>query len=332
MLLRFLAIVLVLFSAPAAARKPAAERSSAEVPAEPVIAVVNGLVITESEFASAAAKKQPADGVALTEAERAEVLQRLIDDRLLYQEALAKGLDKDPKVQKVMVNELLSQEIYATVQYSDFTDAELRRYYDAHHDQFIVPEKVQIKLILIKVTDQRPEAAARARAEALLTELRASPELFSRLASERSEDPYRRRGGDAGFVSREGKPGLDMALVDAAFKLEIGQISDLVRTEQGFYIVMAAARRDQVERTFEQMKGSVLRQAKNDEQRALYNAHVAELQRGAKVKIDEDALSGVKVTFDRSASLDSARADTAAGSGVPEDVLDEDSDDSMPDR
>src|SRR5688572_236516 len=71
-----------------------------------VLATVNGVQIGSKEFEQAAARKTPANGESLSIEEKKEVLDGLVEEKLLYAEALRKGLDKDPKVQKVMVNTL----------------------------------------------------------------------------------------------------------------------------------------------------------------------------------------------------------------------------------
>ena len=56
---------------------------------------------SSKEFQEAAVRKQPAAGDALSDDEKGEVLDRLVDDALLYQKALTLGLDKDPKVRNI---------------------------------------------------------------------------------------------------------------------------------------------------------------------------------------------------------------------------------------
>jgi len=90
------------------------------------LATVNGLKVGTEAFKAAAARKVPANGKALTVDEKKEVLKRLVDEKLLYQAALKEGLDQDPKVQKVMVNTLLREAVYAKVKNSDFTDEALQ--------------------------------------------------------------------------------------------------------------------------------------------------------------------------------------------------------------
>lgn len=281
-----------------ASEAPAAS-SSAAVDVGDVLANVNGVVVGSKEFEQAAARKTPANGESLSLEEKKEVLNDLVEEKLLYAEALKKGIDKDPKVQKVMVNTLVREEVFGQLKNSDFPDEVLQKYYEEHKSEFIVPEKVQIKRILIKVTPERPDEQAKSEAEKIRGEVSKNPDGFKDLAAKYSEDPYKRRGGDVGFVSKEGKPGLDQAIVDKAFSLETGKVSEVFKTEDGYNIVLVAARREQLERTFQQMKGTVLRKAKNARQQELYEQYVAKLREGAKITTDDAKLAAIEVKASR---------------------------------
>ena len=285
---------------PDAGKTPAA--APAATPALDIgetLADVDGVPVGSDEFQEAAARKKPAEGGELSMAEKREVLDRLVDEKLLYKAALAKGLDKDPKVQKVMVNTLLRQEVYANVRNSDFTDEELQAYYESHKDDFVVPEKVQIKRILVKVGKERTEAEAQGIAGEAHKRLKKDPSAFKDVAAKISEDPYRRRGGDVGFVPRSGKPGLASAVVDKAFTMGVDQLSEPFVTDEGVNIIFVANKRERVERTFQQMKGSVLRKVKNEKLKEMYESYVADLRTGAKIAIDEAKLGEIEVKSGR---------------------------------
>lgn len=288
------------------------------------IATVNGVKIGSKEFEEAAARKTPESGDALSAAEKQEVIDRLVEEKLLYKAALEKGLDKDPKVQKVMVNTLLREVVYANVRNSDFTDEQLQAYYEAHKDEFVVPEKVQIKRILIRVTEDRTDDKAKAEAERILAELTKDPAKFKELAAQFSEDPYKRRGGDVGFVAADGKPGLDKAVVDKAFTLQANQLSEVFKTEEGYNIVFVAQRRERVERTFDQMKGAVLRKVKNDRLKDLYDQYVNGLKQGAKVEVMTDKVNALEIKAARKApSLDAGLAVPSGMEGAEGEMMDE---------
>jgi parvulin-like peptidyl-prolyl isomerase len=277
----------------AASAEAASTASSVDV--GETLADVGGVPVGSKEFQEAAARKKPAEGDALSAAEKREVLDRLVDEKLLYKAALSKGLDRDPKVQKVMVNTLLRQEVYANVRNSDFTDEELQAYYESHKDDFVVPEKVQIKRILVKVGNDRTEAEAQGIAAEAHKQVKKSPGTFKEVAAKVSEDPYRRRGGDVGFVPRSGKPGLATAVVDKAFEMKVDELSAPFLTDEGVNIVYVANKRERVERTFQQMKGSVLRKVKNERLKEMYEKYVSDLRTGAKITVDDAKLAAVEV-------------------------------------
>jgi peptidyl-prolyl cis-trans isomerase C len=287
----------------AVADKPGQESSTANPDDANVLAQVGSVAVTQAEFEQAAARKSPAEGETLSNEEKREVLDRLVSEKILYLQALEKGLDRDPKVQKVMINTLLRDQVYGTVRNSDFTEEELKAYFEVHKSEFVVPEKVQVKRILIRVKDDRSDEDAKAEAVRIRGELVANPANFKDLAAKHSEDPYKRRGGDLGFISREGKPGLDSALVEKAFQLEVNTLSEVFRTDEGYNILMVANKREAVERTFQQMKGSVLRKVKNERLKTLYDEYVASLAANVEVTIDTAALDAIEVKAVRRPSL-----------------------------
>jgi parvulin-like peptidyl-prolyl isomerase len=276
---------------PSATRAAATQEDIGEV-----LAVVNGTPIGSKEFEKSAARTAPKAGDSLSLDEKKEVLDKLISDRLLYEEALKKGLDKDPKVQKVMVNTLLREDVYSQVRNSDFSEEVLKAYYDTHTDDFVVPEKVQIKKILVKVTEDRPEAQAKALAEKARAEVIQNPkDTFKDAVTKYSEDSYRRRGGDVGFVAADGKAGLEQVVLDKAFSMPTGAVSEVFKSPEGYNVIYVANRRDRVERTFQQMKGSVLRKVKNEKVKDLMDGYVSKLKAKSSVDIRTDKLAATEV-------------------------------------
>ncbi len=260
-----------------------------------VMATVDGFAITRKEFEQTAARKTPADGKTLSMEEKREVINKLIEEKILYLQALDKGLDRDPKVQRVMVNTLLREEVYSKVRNTDFSDEDLRAYYEETKSEFVVPEKVQVKRILIRITPDRDDGQAAAEAERLRAEIERDPEAFKELATEFSDGPYKRRGGDLGFISHEGKPGVSEEIIDAAFEMEENTLSQVFMTDEGYNILQVTAKRASVTRTFQQMKGSVLRMKKNEKLQEMYEQYVNTLKEGVEIELDEEKMENVIV-------------------------------------
>ena len=171
--------------------------------------------VSAEDFAEAASRTPPKDGKALTAEERKEILEKLVVEEALFQEAAKRGLHRDPKVRKIMVNLLMRDEVTSNVKASDFSPDQMRAYFDAHRDEFVVPEKVQIMRIFLKVGEERSLEQAMTLARDLRAKVAANPESFKTLAQEHSDDPYKRRGGDLGYLPLEGKPGIDPAVVQS---------------------------------------------------------------------------------------------------------------------
>ena len=270
------------------------------------LGTVNGQPIGSKEFDHMAVRQVGRDG-SLGEPERLDIIARLVDEKLLYQEALHRGIDKDPKLQKMMVNTLLKEAVYNSMRTGAISDADLRSYFETHKDDFVVPAKVQVKRILVKADEAEPADAARGRAEVIRDEVLAHRDDFKNIAQRYSSGPYARRGGDMGFITATGKPGVPEAVVAAAFVLSGGEVSEVFEGDQGWNIVYVPNRRDRVERSFEQMRGSVQRKVKSERYKQLFDDFVADLKQGAKIDIDQKLVLTRTVESPRPAPAPTAR-------------------------
>ncbi len=262
--------------------------------------------VTEEQFVELALRNPAVAQGDVSPELRKEILDRLVTEEALWQEAMARGLYRDPKVRKLMVNQLLRQAIYANVTAGDFSPEELRAYFEAHRDEFSVPEKVQAKRIFLRVGPNRSREEAMNLAAKIRQDLLQQPDRFKELAVQYSDGPFKRRGGDLGYISREGRAGIDKAVVDMAFQLEVGQISQPFEAAGGVNLVTVAARRDRVERTFEHMKGSVLRRLKNERYKELTAAFEEEIKGKYTVTVDEELLSSVDLAGARQERMGAA--------------------------
>ena len=119
--------------------------------------------------------------------------------------------------------------------------SELLGYYNQHKSEFQQQEEIKASHILIK-TEAGPDgkvsaaadAAARKKAEDILKKLRAGAN-FEELAKKESDDKASAiNGGSLGFFQRGS---MVPEFEKAAFSLNKGQISDLVKTQYGYHII-----------------------------------------------------------------------------------------------
>ena len=271
---------------------PAPPRPS---PAAPVVAWVNGHPITTLQFVPIAQRRVPKNGETLSLAERRDTLDSLIAEELFYQEAEALGLAQDPKVKKLMANTLVRQVMAEDARTHDITDEDLRAYFDSHFEDFVTPEKRQIKWIRLKSTSRSADENQRL-ADYLHTQLKEDPSRFLDLARQYDESPYSRRGGDLGFISLEGKPGIPDAVVRAAFELQMDQVSDVFQLDGDLVLLLVVKKRYRLEPTYPQMKSSVLRTVKIERAAVVQEELVAALRAKSVVSIDDETLLAADVT------------------------------------
>jgi len=119
--------------------------------------------------------------------------------------------------------------------------SELLSYYNQHKSEFQQQEEIKASHILVK-TEAGPDgkvsaaadAAARKKAEDILKKLRAGAN-FEELAKKESDDKASAiNGGSLGFFQRGS---MVPEFEKAAFSLNKGQISDLVKTQYGYHII-----------------------------------------------------------------------------------------------
>ena len=118
-------------------------------------------------------------------------------------------------------------------------DAEVAAFYKANEKRFTAPEQRQYAHILVtaaKDASAATKAAAKAKADAILAEVRKAPAEFAQIAKTKSEDvASAEKGGDLGLAEK----GMfaSGAIEDAVYKLKQGEISDVVASDFGYHIV-----------------------------------------------------------------------------------------------
>jgi peptidyl-prolyl cis-trans isomerase D len=143
------------------------------------------------------------------------------------------------------------------------SDADVKSYYDQNLKHYTEEEQRRARHILIKVDKDASDAeraAAKAKADKLLAEVRKNPSDFARLAKENSQDPgSAQQGGDLGFFDRDMmvKP-----FAEAAYKLKEGEISDVVRTDFGYHIIQLTGIKPASVKPLEAVKGEIAAEIK----------------------------------------------------------------------
>ena len=155
--------------------------------------------------------------------------------------------------------QLVNREIRQRVNVSP---EEIRRYYDAHLDDYAIAERVRVRDVFFALDPADDDAAVtHVRAKALeVRELALDGRDFAALARQFSEGPGADKGGELGTF---GRGEMDRELEQAVFTLEPGKVSEPVRTAAGFHLLRVDQRIAAGHRPLEEVK--------DDIREALYN-------------------------------------------------------------
>lgn len=263
----------------------------------PVLAEVAGEVITLEHFNRELLALPEYTRKRMNTAEQKQKhLDRMIDEILLLREAERRGVDRDEEIQGKVERyrrRLLTERLYQEVasERSRVGEAEVRRYYEEHKDRFTQQERIRASQILILLPpDAGPEkdAEAKKRAQAALDRVRAG-EDFGGVANQVSEAPEASRGGDLGYFSR-GR--MLPEFEKTAFSLkEVGDTSDLVRTQFGYHIIRLTGREPARELPVEEVWDRIVRQVESANRREIRQSLAQELRERSRVKIHEEVLA-----------------------------------------
>jgi peptidyl-prolyl cis-trans isomerase D len=151
----------------------------------------------------------------------------------------------------VLNNDTLASQI-------NVSDSDIKSYYEQNAKRYTADEQRRASHILIatkKDASAADQAAAKAKAEKLLDQVRKNPADFAKLAKENSNDPgSAERGGDLDYFS---KGMMVKPFEDAAFKLKQGEISDVVKSDFGYHIIQLTGIKPASVKSLDEVKGEI---------------------------------------------------------------------------
>jgi peptidyl-prolyl cis-trans isomerase D len=162
-----------------------------------------------------------------------------------------------------------------TIPGAEISDADVQRYYSDNQDKYRLPDQVKVSHILFKTIgpDNKPdpklEAPAKAKAEAVLKQLKAGAN-FAELAKKNSEDTSAGNGGSLGWIQ---KGQMVPEFEKTSFELAKGQTSDLVKTQFGYHIIHVEDKQSAHVRPLAEVKPEIMQQLSGEKkQRVLGDA------------------------------------------------------------
>ena len=245
------------------------------------VAVVNGEAILLEDLERRLEKLHGAAGpVQRSPGNVRRLLDRIINDVLIGQEARFLGLDEEPPVPETIETNrrrlaaalLEREEISGPARPTEEEVAQLFR--ERHR----------------KATFRVLTAADREGAQAILEALRGGAEVEA-LALEMSIDPYRETGGLVADVARKD---VQLAVADVVFRLQPKEVTGPVETDLGWSILIAEEFTEPESELFEESRGSLERLVRQRKESAARQALVARLRERHEVVVDQQLVDSIQ--------------------------------------
>jgi peptidyl-prolyl cis-trans isomerase C len=152
-----------------------------------------------------------------------------------------------------LVRQFIDAKVRSTVEVSGEA---VEQFYSSNQEQFRSPERVRARHILFQAGEQSSdEERATARDKAASARERAlAGEDFAALATELSEGPSAKDGGDLGFFTADR---MVEPFSTAAFALKPGEVSEVVETRFGYHVIKVEERQEAGIRSLDEVRESV---------------------------------------------------------------------------
>lgn len=235
-----------------------------------VLAVVNGKEITEADLNAAVLKFPPERRSQLSSEEgKKYLLEQVIAWELLYTHAKDQNLEEREEY-KSQIEEakrgILSQLVINDVlQAIKVSDAEVEEFYNANKGNFADAPQVRASHILVETEDT---------AKDVIKEIKEGLS-FKDAAEKYSSCPSKAQGGSLGTF---GRGMMVPEFEDAAFELELGKISEPVKSQFGYHIIVVEEKLPERQKSLEEVKPQIMNNLLQTKQSQSYIDLVEELK------------------------------------------------------
>lgn len=217
--------------------------------ADPVVARVNGFEIKQSDLDFAASEVGPRLGTVRPEDRKRILMQFMIENELFAGAGEQEKLDESDTFDKRAAyhrRRALRDAFFDKNVRGAVDDAEAKKVFEENLSKVKPEQEISARHILVDTEDEAKEVQAQLEGGA----------DFAKLAAEKSKDKNA-EGGSLGFFSRGQmlKP-----FEDAAFALDVGKLSEPVKTSFGWHIIEVQEKRNQKLPSFDDVKDPIISQ------------------------------------------------------------------------
>lgn len=263
-----------------------------------VLAVVNGVSLTEQDFVRRVSSGGPSSVArAKTQAGRKAILEQMIRTELLWQEAQKRGLRGDrtvrDSVNPMLVKRFLAKDFEKTVTIDQVQDSEVERIYRERWDEFHFPEVWRLGAMKLR------DRAAANKMMKRLADGHNDEDVFEILATgpENLDDRLRANEGNIGYMPLEKLREAIPPHLRPHFERikDTDEQPEIVETPEGIYILMMTGHRRPMVRELDEVRQGLRQQAFRELREKRLNELVAKFRPRHDVAIHYDRLDFVHI-------------------------------------
>lgn len=227
-----------------------------------VLATVNGKEITEDIVMKFLNDLGPQTAMQFQSPEgMKKVVEELINQEMLYLDAKENNLEEEEEfkeqLEKFQEGLLKQYAVNKVIKDVETNDEELKKFFEDNKEHYGTEESITSSHILVESEEKAKE---------VIEEIK-NGKSFEEAAKEHSSCPSKDQGGNLGESTR-GK--MVPEFEDAAFDMEVGTISEPVKTEFGYHIIKLADKKEAGTISFEDVKDQVQAQVLGRKQQEAY--------------------------------------------------------------
>ena len=213
----------------------------------PVVAKVNGTEIRQGDL-NIAAEDLGANLPPMSEDSKRDYLIKYVSDIMLAAKAAeAKNVADSADFKQRLAfarNKMLMESLLLSTGKAAVSEDELQRVYQEASKQMGQEEEVRARHILVETEDEANE---------IVSALKNGAD-FAELAKQKSKDPGASEGGDLGYFTKDQ---MVPEFSEVAFKMSPGQLSNPIKTQFGWHVILLEDKRVRQAPPFEEVKGQI---------------------------------------------------------------------------
>ena len=213
-----------------------------------------------------------------------EVKSKFKSDAVFEHRLADRGMTVDQYKQELEIDMFMDQIIKKEIEPKiKIAEKDSQDYYNKNKSKFESPEKIRASIMLLKFNPSKGKAGEQAvlkKFESILDQVK-NGTGFDDMAKKHSQDSLASKGGDLGFFTRKQ---MLPAFSNRAFKMKVGEISEIFRTGHGFHVLKVTDKKPGGLSPFETEKAKIEKFLTNKKVSQATRDYIETLKKQAKIK------------------------------------------------